>query len=163
MARYESNVKQLYSSQSAVYAKLSDLNNLSSIKERVNDPMVVQQIKNAAAAQGQDISDEKIQQIRQVVEGMEFDADSVLINTGMMGNISLRIVEREPEKCVKYSTDQSPVPCTLWIQVLPTTETTCKMRVTLDAELNFFMKQMLGSKLKDGIDKFADMLAMIPY
>ena len=37
------------------------------------------------------------------------------------------------------------------------------MRLTLDAELNMFLKMALGGKLKDGVDKFADMLAKIPY
>ena len=64
---------------------------------------------------------------------------------------------------MKYQASKSPVPVTLWIQVLPTSDTTSKMRVTLEAELNFFIKQMIGNKLKDGVEKFADMLAMIPY
>jgi hypothetical protein len=37
------------------------------------------------------------------------------------------------------------------------------MRLTLKADLNPMIKMMVGSKLKDGIDKFADMLAMIKY
>jgi hypothetical protein len=37
------------------------------------------------------------------------------------------------------------------------------MKLTVDADLNFFMKQMLDKPLKNGIEKMADMLAMIPY
>ena len=51
----------------------------------------------------------------------------------------------------------------LWVQVLPISETASKIKVTLDADLNFFMKQMLDKPLSQGVDKFADMLAMIPY
>ena len=37
------------------------------------------------------------------------------------------------------------------------------MRVTLEAELNFFIKQMAKKPLQEGVEKLADMLAMIPY
>jgi hypothetical protein len=37
------------------------------------------------------------------------------------------------------------------------------MRLTLKADLNMMMKMMIGKKLEEGIDKFADMLAMLPY
>jgi hypothetical protein len=47
--------------------------------------------------------------------------------------------------------------------MLPVTEMTSKLRVTLDADLNFFVKQMLGSKLEKGVEKLADMLAIMPY
>jgi hypothetical protein len=33
----------------------------------------------------------------------------------------------------------------------------------LGAELNFFIKQMIGSKAQKGVQGLADMLAMIPY
>ena len=81
----------------------------------------------------------------------------------MVGNLVIRIVEREEPKCVKFESVQSPIPITLWIQLLPTSETSCKMKVTLDAQLSMMFKMMLGSKLKDGVDQFAEMLARIPY
>ena len=37
------------------------------------------------------------------------------------------------------------------------------MRVTIGAEVNMFMKAMVSKPLKEGVDKLADMLAMIPY
>ena len=37
------------------------------------------------------------------------------------------------------------------------------MKLTLRADLNPMIKMMIGGKLKEGINKFADMLAMIPY
>ena len=75
----------------------------------------------------------------------------------------MQIVDREPEKCVKFASTNSPVGFKLWIQVLPISETASKMKVTIDADLNFIMKQMVGPHLQKGVDKFADMLAMIPY
>ena len=152
MAKYESQIKQVPFSQSAVYAKLSDLTNLAVIKERIDDPNV--QAKIPA---------DKIEEVRNAVNQMEFTTDTVSAPAGPIGNIAVQIVDREPEKCVKFTSTNSPVSFKLWVQMLPTGDTSSKIKVTIDADLNFFMKQMVGSHLEKGVDKFADMLAMIPY
>lgn len=152
MAKYESQIKQVPFSQSAVYAKLSDLTNLAVIKEWFDDPNV--QAKIPA---------DKIEEVRNAVNQMEFTTDTVSAPAGPIGTIAVQIVDREPEKCVKFTSTNSPVSFKLWVQVLPTGDTSSKLKVTIDADLNFFMKQMVGSHLEKGVDKFADMLAMIPY
>ena len=152
MAKYESQIKQVPFSQSAVYAKLSDLTNLAVIKERFDDPNV--QAKIPA---------DKIEEVRNAVNQMEFTTDTVSAPAGPIGTIAVQIVDREPEKCVKFTSTNSPVSFKLWVQVLPTGDTSSKLKVTIDADLNFFMKQMVGSHLEKGVDKFPDMLAMIPY
>lgn len=152
MAKYESQIKQVPFSQSAVYAKLSDLTNLAVIKERIDDPNV--QAKIPA---------DKIEEVRNAVNQMEFTTDTVGAPAGPIGTIAVQIVDREPEKCVKFTSTNSPVSFKLWVQVQPTGDTSSKLKVTIDADLNFFMKQMVGSHLEKGVDKFADMLAMIPY
>ena len=80
-----------------------------------------------------------------------------------IGRISLRIIEREEPKCIKFETDQSPFAFNFWIQLLPVTADSSKMRLTLKADLNPFIKSVVGNKLQDAIDKMADMLAVIPY
>ena len=94
---------------------------------------------------------------------MECIADTLIKPVGPIGNISVKIIERDPEKCVKFASTNAPVSFKLWIQILPTSDTTSKIKVTIDADINFFMKQVLDKPLKQGVDKFADMLAMIPY
>ena len=37
------------------------------------------------------------------------------------------------------------------------------MKLTIDADIPFMLKAMVGSKLKDGVEKIADALAMINY
>lgn len=152
MTRYESSIKQIPYPVENVYAKLSDLSNLQIIKERINDPIIQQQIP-----------EDKIAQVRDIVEKLEFSTDSVSCNAGIAGNISVEIVEREENKCVKFQSVSSPVGFTAWAQVIPTSDTASKLKLTIDADLNFFMKQMLDKHLKSGIEKMADMLSMIPY
>lgn len=152
MAKYESQIKLVPFSQHAVYAKLADLTNLAVIKERFDEPVVQEKLPA-----------DKIEEVRKAVQQMEFTTDTVSVPAGPIGSVALEIVDRDPDKCVKFASTNSPVSFKLWIQMLPTSDTTSKMKVTIDADLNFFMKQMVGPHLEKGVDKFADMLAMIPY
>ncbi len=136
MSKFESSIKQVPYPQQSVYDKISNLENLEKVRDR--------------------IPADKVQEF-------SFDKDSVSVNVSPVGEIKLRIINREEPKCVKFETVQSPMPFNLWIQVLPVTETTSKMKVTVDADIPFMLKGMVSGPLKDGIEKIADALAMIPY
>ncbi len=136
MSKFESSIKQIPYPQQSVYDKISNLENLEKVRDR--------------------IPADKVQEF-------SFDKDSVSVNVSPVGEIKLRIINREEPKCVKFETVQSPMPFNLWIQVLPVTETTSKMKVTVDADIPLMLKPMISGPLKDGIEKIADALAMIPY
>ena len=51
----------------------------------------------------------------------------------------------------------------MWIQLLPTAESACKMKVTIKGDIPFMLKAMVSKPLQEGVEKIADMLAMIPY
>ena len=161
MTKYESDVKQIAATVEQVYQKLSNLENLRPILENAQDN---EALKARIEAAGQDSSHlEKLKDVR-------LTADSIAIPAPMVGEIALRIIEREENKTVKFETEQSPIQANMWIQVLPTSEVTTaegqqgtKMRLTLKADLNPMVNMMVGSKLQDGINKFADMLAMLNY
>lgn len=139
--QFESNVKHVPYSQERVYNKLSDLNNLEGVRERLD--MV------------KDKLDGKL-------EDMSFDRDSITLKVQGI-SLTLRIIEREPLKCIKFKGDKSPIPLNLWIQILPVTQEEAKMKVTIRAEVNMFMKAMVSKPLQEGVEKLADMLAMLPY
>ncbi len=134
--KFESSVKQIPYSQQAVYENISDLRNL----EKVRDRMPQDKLQDFA-----------------------FDEDSVSVSVAPVGELKLRICEREEPKCVKFETVQSPVSFNLWIQVLPVDEQNSKMKVTVKAELNPFIKGMVSGPLQDGVEKIADALSMIKY
>lgn len=139
--QFESNVKHVPYSQERVYNKLSDLNNLEGVRERLD--MV------------KDKLDGKL-------EDMSFDRDSITLKVQGI-SLTLRIIEREPLKCIKFEGDKSPIPLNLWIQILPVTQEEAKMKVTIRAEVNMFMKAMVSKPLQEGVEKLADMLATLPY
>jgi hypothetical protein len=136
MAKFESSIKQVPYSQEAVYSNLSDLSNLEKVRDRVPEDKL------------QDFS---------------FDKDTVSISVPPVGKITIRICDREEPKCVKFESVDSPMPFHLWIQMLPVTAESSKMKVTVDADIPFMLKGMVSGPLQDGVEKIADALAMIPY
>lgn len=136
MGKYESDIKHIPYPQEKVYEKLSNLENIEKVKDRIPADRL---------------------------DGLTFDRDSVSVSVPPVGSITLGIIERDEPKCVKFEAKNSPVPFNMWIQLLPVTDASCKMKVTVKADIPMFLKPMLGGKLKDGVDKIADTLAMIPY
>lgn len=151
LSKFESEVKHLYQSQEAVYARVSDLSNLGRLKERLDDPEVQAKI-------GEQVPADKMDELRKYAESLTADTDSLQL-ASPMGSITLRIVERDEPKCVKLASEGSPVPLYVWIQLLPENENGCKMRVTVGAEVNFFMKGMVAKPLQQAADGLASMLA----
>ena len=139
--QYESSIKYVPYSQERVYNKLSDLNNLESVRDRL---------------------DSMKDKLEGKLEDMTFDRDSMTVKVQGI-NLTLCIVEREPMKCVKFEGDKSPIPLNLWIQMLPVTDEQSKIKVTIRAEVNMFMKAMISKPLNEGVEKLAEMLSVIPY
>ena len=135
-SKFESSVKQIPYSQEAVYRNISDLRNLEKVRDRIPEDKV---------------------------KDFSFDADTISISVPPVGELKLRIIEREEPKCVKFETAQSPVPFNVWVQMLPVDEQSSKMKVTVKAELNPFIKGMVSGPLQDGVEKIADALAQIEY
>ncbi|WP_321333620.1 SRPBCC family protein [uncultured Bacteroides sp.] len=136
MNQFESSVKVIPYGQELVYAKLSDLTNLESMKDRIP----VDKVKD-----------------------LNFDADTLSFNVAPVGSITLKVIERDPCKCIKFETTQSPIPFNLWVQLVSSAENECKMKLTVRIDINPFMKGMIQKPLQEGLDKMADMLAMIQY
>lgn len=141
MKRIESEIKQIAYPQENVYNKLSDLSNLRAIADRI--PME---------------QNDKFQ-----IRDLECSADQVSCSISPVGRIALGIIQREPFKCIKMETLQSPVRMTMWIQLVPTGPMSCKMKLTVDADINIFMAKMVEKPLVQAVGKLADMLSMIPY
>lgn len=136
MTKFESSIKQIPYPVEDVYRNISDLSNLERVRDR--------------------IPQDKLQDFL-------FDSDSVAVSVSPVGTIKLRICEREENKCVKFETEQSPMPFNLWIQVLPVSAAESKMKVTVKADIPFMLKGMVSGPLQDGVEKIADALSQIPF
>ncbi len=136
LTKYESSVKIVNSPVDAVYNTLSDLNNI----ERVKDRIPADRVKD-----------------------IKFDRDSCSLRVDPVGEVKFIICDREENKTVKFTAENSPLPVFIWIQMLPVTTTTSKIKVTCHLELNMFLRGMVGNKIKEGIERIADTLAAINY
>lgn len=136
MSKFESSVKPIPYPQENVYRMLSDFANIERVRDRIPEDKL---------------------------KDLSFDHDSISISVAPIGKVSMRIIEREEPKMIKLQSEQSPIKFNFWIQVLPTGDTTSKMRLTIDADIPFFAKGMVSKPLQEGIEKVADALSMIPY
>ena len=156
MSEFKSEVKQIQAPQTAVYAKLSDLKNLETVKQQMLDPEAV---KKLADQMGQD----KVEKMSQYLENVEFDIDTITVSDTPVGNVCLRIIEREEPKTIKMQVEGVPFSVNMWIQMLPNGSEASALRVVLKADLNFFIKQMVSKPLQQVVDGIAEFFARIPY
>jgi hypothetical protein len=153
---FVSGIKPIPHQQNTVFRYLSDLNHLAQLKEKLNDPANLERLQ-------QEADKNNIGNLKEKLDDVAFDRDSITIKSSPIGNISLRIIEREEPKTIKFQGEGTPFPVTLWIQLLPANDGSCKMRLTLRAELNMFIRNMIKGKLEQGLEILADRLASIPY
>ena len=141
MKRIESDVKHISFAQETVYAKVSDLSNLQSLVDLIPED------QKAGAN----------------IENLTCTPDTVSCNVSPIGQIEFGVVMREPFKCVKLETTNSPVKVTMWIQLVSTGSSSCKIKLTADIDLNAFMVKMVEKPITEALNKLAETLAMIPY
>ena len=136
MSQYESSVKNIPFPQAKVYAKLEDLNNLEGLKDKLPEDKV---------------------------KDLTYSRDEATVNVPPMGNVTIRVVEREEPKCIKLEAVGSPIPVNMWIQIIPDGEEASKMRVVAKAEVNFMLRKMIDKPLTEGVEKIAEALSLIAY
>ena len=134
--KFVSEIKRIPHKAEHIYGMLSDLSNLERVKDRI------------PAGKVQDFT---------------FDSDSCSVSVDPVGKICFQIVEREPNQLIKFATTNSPIPLHLWIQLKEVAEADTCMKLTVGAELNPFIKQMVAKPLQEAIDKMAEVLTVLPY
>ena len=147
--KYISEVKIITSPQEAVYDRLSNLKNL----EQLFDPKKLEEIKKNYP----DVPDIKL-------DNFQATADECSFSISPVGTIGVHIVEREPSKMIKLSGSKSvPFQFDCWIQLVKVDEASCKVKITIHAELNPMIKMLVHKHLKKGVDQIAEALTKIPY
>lgn len=136
MTEFVSETKQIPYNEELVFGVLSDLSHLERVKERIPQDKVKE---------------------------FTFDSDSCTVSVDPVGKVTFQIVEREPFKTIKFATTNSPVPLQLWIQLVQKQENDTRMRITVRADLNPFLKPMVQKPLENALCKMADMVAQLPY
>lgn len=128
MTEFVSEVKTIPFNEDRIFNMLSDLSNLEKVQDRIPEDKI---------------------------KDFEFDKDSCSFSVAPVGKITFQIVEREPNKTIKFTTTNSPVPLFLWIQLKQVEENDTRMKLTVRAELNPFIKPMVQNRCQDAIDRIS--------
>lgn len=136
MAEFVSDIKVIPYSDADVFVILSDLNNLELAKDKIPQDKI---------------------------KDFSFDTDSCTVNVDPVGKIKFVIIEREPNKTIKFQAEQLPFGVNMWVQLKAVSDNETKMKITVRAEMNAFIAPMVSKPLQAGIDKVAELLAQLPY
>lgn len=146
-----SDVFKITSPIDDVYSFLSDFNRIG---------MMI----NMAKQVGMGNNNEQLAKITEKIEDVRFTDDSCFVTVKGMGELVVKIVEKEQPKLIKLGGDGSiPFEFNLWIQLLDNGPYDTRMKITFQAELNMVMKMMLKGKLEKGINQLGEGMSKIPF
>ena len=117
-------------------------------------------IKNQIEANADRIDDEA----RQHLDTVKFSEDSIAIQSPM-GEVTLSLDHNnsiEGQRVV-YTASSSPVPINMVINLEPQEDQTTRSTAELQLELPFFLRKMVEGQLKEGAERFGQLLARIPF
>ncbi len=144
MESFKSNPHMIACDAATIYSKLT---NPSLIKSQIE-------------ANADRIDDEA----RQHLDTVKFSEDSIAIQSPM-GEVTLSLDHNnsiEGERVV-YTASSSPVPINMVINLQPQEDQTTMSTAELQLELPFFLRKMVEGQLKEGAERFGQLLARIPF
>ena len=146
--RVVSEVQKINSAIADVYAFLSDFSKIGKLIEMARQMGAGNQMPELA---------DKIEDVRTTEDTCTFMVKGV-------GEMGMKIVEREEPKLIKLEGDgRIPFEFQVRIQLLDNGPYDTRLRITAEADLNMMMKMLLKGKLEKGINQMAEGLAKIPY
>lgn len=136
MTEFISKVKKIPYSDNLIFDVLSDLSNLELLRDK--------------------IPDDRVSYFRCNRDSCSFSVDPV-------GNIKFVIIDRKPNNEIKFKAENLPFDLTLWIQLVANKENETFMKLTMEADLNVFIRSMVSKPMGEGLEKISEMIAYLPY
>lgn len=161
MTKYESQIYTVNATQQHAYERMANLKNFEALRQIMEQPEFVERLMaNVPAEHAGKVTPEKIEEFRRQFENVVFSEDAVSFDS-KLGLITLAITEREEPKLVKLQGVGTPIDVTLWVQLLPLGAYQSKMKVTIGADVNFFIRKMVEKYLKQAPDGIASFLCYL--
>lgn len=135
--KYESKIGQIVANDAAVYAILSNLENINRFRDA--------------------IPQDKIQELEMSSDRIRFKVE------GLGQKIAVVILEKEEYKTIKFGAENLPIPFNVWIQLKQVAEMDTRIRITVKTDMPAMFKMMFDKKIQQGLDQAIDMLCQIPY
>lgn len=136
MTEFVSEIKTIPHTLENVYRVLSDFSKLEMVKDKIPTDKI---------------------------KDFTFDTDSCSFKIDPIGYVKFVVVEREPNKLVKFKSEDLPFEVFLWLQLVSKDENDTKMRLTVKADVNAVIKSMVSKPMRDAVDKVSDALSLLPY
>ena len=135
--KYESKIGQIMANDAAVFAVLSNLENMNRFRDL--------------------IPQDKIQELEITSDCVRFKVE------GMAQRISIVVVDKEEYNTCKFGLKNLPLPFNAWIQLKQIAEQDTRIRITIKTDMPAMFKMMFDKKLQQGLDQAIDILCQVPY
>ena len=89
--------------------------------------------------------------------------DSCSFSVAPVGRVTFIVEDREPNKTIKFKSEQLPFEVDVWVQLVSKADDDTRMKITLRADINPFIKPMVSKPMKDGLDKISEVIASLPF
>ena len=143
MAKYSSENVTLNASAEKVYDRLTNLENLKSMLEKVP-------------------ADKIPEDKRQMFDNIEITPDTISV-PGPMGKLTFRVVERKAPTLVKLQGEGIPMAMDLALHIEPINSESSKAKVDLDIDIPMMLRPMIGGQIQKIANQFGDVLGSIPF
>lgn len=146
MATYNSEEISLMAPAGAVYSKLSNLDNLRSLLEKVP---------------ADKIPADKLEMFNSI----SVTPDSVTVPGGPVGALTFRMKEKVEPTLIKLAGEGLPpgIALSLSLHITPEGKSTSKAKVTIDISIPAMLKPMVSGPLQKMADQFGQVLRAIPF
>lgn len=144
MAVYSSGNVTLNASAQTVFDKLSNLENLQGMLDKVP-------------------ADRVPEDKRQMFENIKITHDTIEVPGGPMGSLTFRVTERVAPSLIKLQGEGIPLQMALVLNVKPLTATTSEANVDIDINIPAMLKPMIGGQIQKIANQFGDVLGAIPF
>lgn len=144
MAIYSSGDIVLQAPVTTVYDKLSNLENLKSMLDKVP-------------------ADRIPEDKRQMFENINITPDTIEVPGGPMGNLVFRVTERKAPSKIRLNGEGIPIEMALILNLEPLSDNTSNAKVDIDINIPAMLKPMVGGQIQKIAEQFGQVLGAIPF
>ena len=144
MATYNSGEVSLHASAQTVFEKLSNLENLRSLLEKVP-------------------ADQIPEDKRQMFDNIVITPDTITVPGGPVGALTFRVKEKVAPSLIKLEGEGAPVAMSLAMHISPDGEEYSRAKAVIDIAIPAMLKPMVNGPLQQMADQFGQVLKAIPF
>jgi hypothetical protein len=97
----------------------------------------------------------------QMLSKIRVTSDTIVIPGGPVGEITLRVVERQAPTLIRLEGVGTPV-LGMSLHIVPLTPETCETYVQIDLQIPAIMKPMVNGPMQKMVDQFGQMMRQMP-